>query len=59
MALVGEDKKPGAMLLDLLYLLHSREPGRSLMFDWLVNAGFAHREDGQWLLWRSHRLEGD
>jgi hypothetical protein len=35
------------------------EPGRSLVFDWLVDLGFAHREDGQWLVWRSRRLEGD
>jgi hypothetical protein len=40
-------------------LLHAPEPGRSLVFDWLVDLGFAHREDGQWLLWRSHRVEGD
>jgi hypothetical protein len=40
-------------------LLHALEPGRSLVFDWLVDLGFAHREDGQWLVWRSRRLEGD
>jgi hypothetical protein len=39
-------------------LLHAPEPGRSLVFDWLVDLGFAHREDGQWLVWRSHRVEG-
>ena len=37
-------------------LLRSLEPGRSLMFDWLVNAGFAHSEDGHWLVWQSSRL---
>jgi hypothetical protein len=37
-------------------LLHALEPGRSLMFDWLVNAGFAHSEDGQWLVWQHSRL---
>jgi hypothetical protein len=40
-------------------LRHALEPGRSLVFDWLVDAGFAHREDGHWLVWRSRRLEGD
>jgi hypothetical protein len=40
-------------------LLHAVEPGRSLVFDWLVDLGFAHRDDGQWLVWRSRRLEGD
>ena len=28
-------------------LLHALEPGRSLVFDWLVDLGFAHSEDGQ------------
>ena len=37
-------------------LLHALEPGRSLVFDWLVDLGFAYREDGQWLVWRSPRL---
>ena len=37
-------------------LLHAMEPGRSVWFDWLVEAGFAHREDGHWLVWRSSRL---
>jgi hypothetical protein len=37
-------------------LLHVLEPGRSLAFDWLVGLGFAHREDGHWLVWRSPRL---
>jgi hypothetical protein len=40
-------------------LLHALEPGRSLVFNWLVDAGFAHSEDGQWLVWRSRRVEGD
>jgi hypothetical protein len=40
-------------------LRHALEPGRSLVFDWLVDAGFAHREDGHWFVWRSRRLEGD
>jgi hypothetical protein len=40
-------------------LLHALEPGRGLVFDWLVDLGFAHSEDGHWLVWRSHRLEGD
>jgi hypothetical protein len=40
-------------------LLHALEPGHSLVFDWLVDLGFAHREDGQWFVWRSRRLEGD
>jgi hypothetical protein len=39
-------------------LLHALEPGRSLVFDWLVDAGFAHSEDGHWLVWRSRRVEG-
>jgi hypothetical protein len=39
-------------------LLHALEPGRSLVFDWLVDLGFAHSEDGHWLVWRSRRLEG-
>src|SRR2546423_1854857 len=30
-------------------LLHALEPGRSLVFDWLLDAGFAHNEDGHWL----------
>jgi hypothetical protein len=37
-------------------LLHALEPGRSLLFDWLLDAGFAHSEDGQWLVWRSPRV---
>jgi hypothetical protein len=37
-------------------LRHALEPGRSLVFDWLVDLGFAHSEDGQWLVWRSSRL---
>ena len=37
-------------------LLHALEPGRSLVFDWRVNAGFSHREDGHWLVWRSSRV---
>jgi hypothetical protein len=37
-------------------LLHALEPGRGLVFDWLVDLGFAHREDGRWLVWRSSRL---
>ena len=37
-------------------LRHTLEPGRSLWFDWLVDAGFAYREDGNWLVWRSPRL---
>jgi hypothetical protein len=37
-------------------LLHALEPGRSLVFDWLVDLGFAHSEDGHWLVWRSSRL---
>jgi hypothetical protein len=37
-------------------LLHALEPGRSLVFDWLVDLGFAHSQDGQWLVWRSPRL---
>jgi hypothetical protein len=40
-------------------LLHAPEPGRSLVFDWLVDLGFAHSEDGHWLVWRSRRVEGD
>jgi hypothetical protein len=40
-------------------LLHALEPGRSLVFDWLVDAGFAPSEDGQWFVWRSRRLVGD
>ena len=40
-------------------LLHAPEPGRSLVFDWLVDLGFTHSEDGHWLVWRSRRLEGD
>ena len=40
-------------------LLHALEPGRSLVFDWLVDLGFVHSEDGQWLIRRSHRLQGD
>jgi hypothetical protein len=39
-------------------LLHALEPGHSLVFDWLVDLGFAHSEDGQWLIWQSHRLQG-
>ena len=31
-------------------LLHALEPGRSLAFDWLVDLGFAHSEDGHWLI---------
>ena len=27
-------------------LLHTLEPGRSLLFDWLADAGYAYREDG-------------
>jgi len=37
-------------------LRHALEPGRSLWFDWLVDAGFAPSEDGHWLVWRSPRL---
>jgi len=37
-------------------LLHALEPGRSLVFDWLVDLGFAHSEDGQWLVWQHSRL---
>ena len=37
-------------------LLHVLEPGRSLVFDWLVDLGFAHSEGGHWLVWRSPRL---
>ena len=37
-------------------LRHAVEPGRSLLFDWLVDAGFSYREDGHWLVWRSPRL---
>jgi hypothetical protein len=37
-------------------LLHALEPGRSLVFDWLVDLGFAYREDGQRLIWQSSRL---
>jgi hypothetical protein len=40
-------------------LRHALEPGRSLLFDWLMDAGFDHSEDGHWLVWRSRRLEGD
>ena len=40
-------------------LLHTLEPGRSLLFDWLADEGYAYREDGQWLVWRSRRVEGD
>jgi hypothetical protein len=40
-------------------LLHCLEPGRSLMFDRLADLGFIPSEDGQWLVWRSHRVEGD
>ena len=40
-------------------LLHALEPGRSLVFDWLVGLGFARSEDGRWLVWRSRRIEGD
>ena len=40
-------------------LLHALEPGRSLVFDWLVDLGFAHREDGHWLVWQSRRPKGD
>jgi hypothetical protein len=29
------------------------------VFDWLVDAGFAHSEDGHWLVWRSRQVEGD
>ena len=36
--------------------LHALEPGRSLMFDWLVDAGFAYSENGHWLVWQSSRL---
>ena len=39
-------------------LLHALEPGCGLVFDWLVDLGFAHSEDGHWLVWRSRRLEG-
>jgi hypothetical protein len=37
-------------------LLHALEPGRSLVFDWLVDLGFTHGEDGHWLVWRGPRL---
>ena len=37
-------------------LLHAMEPGRSLLFDWLVDSGFARSEDGHWLVWRSPRV---
>jgi hypothetical protein len=37
-------------------LLHALEPGRNLVFDWLVDLGFAHSADGQWLVWQSSRL---
>jgi hypothetical protein len=37
-------------------LLHALEPGRGLGFDWLVDRGFAHSEDGHWLVWRGPRL---
>jgi hypothetical protein len=37
-------------------LLHALEPGRSLVFGWLVELGFTYSEDGQWLLWQSSRL---
>ena len=37
-------------------LLHAVEPGRSLLLDWLLDCGFAYREDGNWLVWRSPRL---
>jgi hypothetical protein len=37
-------------------LRHTLEPGRSLLFDWLVDSGFAHSEDGHWLVWRSPRV---
>jgi hypothetical protein len=40
-------------------LLHTLEPDRSLVFDWLADPGFTHREDGHWLAWRSRRIEGD
>jgi hypothetical protein len=36
-------------------LRHAMEPGRSLLFDWLVGTGFSYSEDGQWLVWRSPR----
>src|SRR2546430_17286967 len=36
-------------------LLHVLEPGRSLVFDWLVDTGFSHLEDGQGLVWRRCR----
>ena len=36
--------------------LHALKPGRGLVFDWLVDLGFAHSEDGHWLVWRSPRL---
>ena len=37
-------------------LRHVGEPGRRLWFDGLVEDGFAHTEDGQWLVWRSPRV---
>ncbi|HEY0790554.1 MAG TPA: hypothetical protein VGD78_05765 [Chthoniobacterales bacterium] len=37
-------------------LRHALEPGRSLVFDWLAEVGFAYREDGQWLIRRSPRV---
>lgn len=37
-------------------LRHALEPGRSRVFDWLVDAGFAHTRDGQRLIWRSPRV---
>jgi hypothetical protein len=37
-------------------LRHALEPGRSLVFDWLVDTGFAHSEDGHWFVWRSSRM---
>ena len=37
-------------------LLHALEPGRSLVFDWLVDLGFTHSEDSQWLVWQHSRL---
>lgn len=37
-------------------LLHTLEPGRSLLCDWLTDEGYAYSEDGHWFVWRSPRL---
>jgi len=53
---IGHCRQSGKVDEIEVCLRHALKPGRDFLFAWLVDTGFAHSEDGQWLVWQSSRM---